>query len=217
MLIVVIVVVVVLVVGGLALTRLPKARERARQREAERELGERREQVVDQHREAAATRERQAEVAEQRARVAAQDAERERAESRLAGEKAKLHERGLADHELIDVDERQRFAGTSATEPLPDEGSSAPNSLGRDEADRAKGAQFPLEQTGALIKGRVRDRSMRTRLSCRARARPASEDGRGFTCHPRVKGSKRDGKARSCGSRDNDDPVSPIAGPHAYV
>jgi FtsZ-interacting cell division protein ZipA len=136
-LIVVIVAVVALVVVGLLLTRLPKARERARQREAERELGERREQVIDQHREEAATRQRQAEVAEQRARVAAQEAERERAESQLANEKAKLHERGLADHELIDADERQRFAGTSATEPLPDDGSSAPNTLGRDEADRA--------------------------------------------------------------------------------
>jgi FtsZ-interacting cell division protein ZipA len=138
-LIVVIVVVVVLVVGGLALTRLPKARERARQREAERELGERREQVVDQHREEAVTRDRRAEIAEQRARVAAQEAEREPAGSQLAEEKAKLHERDLADHELIDVDERQRFAGTSATEPLLDEGPSAPNSLSRDELDRAKG------------------------------------------------------------------------------
>ncbi|MFZ0385010.1 MAG: hypothetical protein WAL22_05065 [Solirubrobacteraceae bacterium] len=137
--IVVIVVVVVLVVGGLSLTRLPKARERARQREAERELGERREQVVDQHRGEAATRDRQAEVAEQRARVAAQEAQRERAESQLAEEKAKLHERGLADHELIDVDERQRFAGTSATEPLPDDSSSASYSLGRDEAEGQSG------------------------------------------------------------------------------
>jgi type II secretory pathway pseudopilin PulG len=50
-LIVVIVVVAVLLVLGLMLTRLPKVRERARRRDAERELGERREQVVDQHRE----------------------------------------------------------------------------------------------------------------------------------------------------------------------
>jgi hypothetical protein len=45
---------------------------------------------------------------------------RERAESQLAKEKAKLHERGLADHELIDPDERERFAGTSAAEPHED-------------------------------------------------------------------------------------------------
>jgi hypothetical protein len=132
------IVVVVLVVVGLALTRLPKARERTRQREAERELGERREQVVDQHREEAAIRERQAEVAEQRARVAAQEAERERSESQLAEEKAKLHERGLADHELIDADERHRFTGTSATERLPNDESASPNSLGRNRADRAQ-------------------------------------------------------------------------------
>jgi len=136
-LIVVIVVVVVLVVGGLLLTRLPKARERARLQKRERELDERREQVVDEHREEASTRGRQAEVADQRARVAAQEAERERAESQLAEEKAKLHERGLADHELIDDDERQRFAGTSATEPLGDGASSAPGAAGREQASRA--------------------------------------------------------------------------------
>jgi FtsZ-interacting cell division protein ZipA len=123
-LIVVIVVVVVLIVAGLLLTRLPKARERARLQARERELGERRDQVVDEHRQEAASRGRQAEVAEQRARVAAQEAERERAESQLAEEKAKLHERGLADHELIDDRERQRFAGTSATEPVLDDAAS---------------------------------------------------------------------------------------------
>jgi hypothetical protein len=156
-LIVVIVLVVLLVVGGLALTRLPKARERARQREAERELGERREQVVDQHREEAAIRERQAEVAEQRVWVAAREAERERAESQLAEEKAKLHERGLADHELIDVDERQRFAGTSATEPLPDDRSSAPNSLGRHQADRAEAGPVSARADGPPDQGTRQD------------------------------------------------------------
>jgi hypothetical protein len=134
-LIVVIVVVVVLVVLGLLLllTRLPKARERARLQQRERELNERREQVVDEHREEAASRERQAEVAEQRARVAAQEAERERAESQLAEEKAKLHEQGLADHELIRDDERERFAGTSATaQPLGDDGSSTSSAVTRE-------------------------------------------------------------------------------------
>lgn len=125
-LIIVIVVVVVLVVAGLLLTRLPQARERARVQKRERELDERRDQVVDEHREEAAARQRQAEVAEQRARVAEQEANRERAESQLAQEKAKLHERGLADHELIDDDERERFAGTSATEPLREEAGTEP-------------------------------------------------------------------------------------------
>jgi hypothetical protein len=49
---------------------------------------------------------------------------------------------------------------------------------------------------------------MSRRLICRARARPAYEDGRGLACHSPVKGSKRDSNARSCGSRDNNDPVS---------
>jgi hypothetical protein len=62
-----------------------------------------REQLVDQHRVQAATRERQAEVAEQRARVAAQEAERERAESQVAEEKPKLHERGLTKHRKLDL------------------------------------------------------------------------------------------------------------------
>jgi FtsZ-interacting cell division protein ZipA len=126
LIIVIIVVVVILVAGLVMLTRLPKARERARVQQRERELDQRRDQVVDEHREEAAARERQAEVAEQRARVAAQEAKRERAESELAEEKAKLHERGLADHELIDEDERDHFAGTSATEPVADEGDREP-------------------------------------------------------------------------------------------
>ena len=119
-LIIVIVAVVVIVVIGLLLTTMPRARERARLQKRDRELDERRERVVDEHREEAADRERQAEVAEQRARLAESEAERQRAESRVAQEKAKLHERGLADHELIDDNERQRFAGTSATEPVED-------------------------------------------------------------------------------------------------
>jgi FtsZ-interacting cell division protein ZipA len=117
-LIVVIVVVVVILIGLLLVA--PRMRERARLRKRERELEQRREQVVDEHRQEAAGRERQAEVAEQRARVAAQEAERQRAEARLAQEKAKLHERGLADHELIDDRERPHFAGTSAAEPTPE-------------------------------------------------------------------------------------------------
>jgi FtsZ-interacting cell division protein ZipA len=119
-LIIVVVAVVVIVVIGLLLVTMPSARERARLQKRDRELDERRERVVDEHREEAADRERQAEVAEQRARVAATEAERQRAESHVAQEKAKLHERGLADQELIDDDERQRFAGTSAIEPVHD-------------------------------------------------------------------------------------------------
>jgi FtsZ-interacting cell division protein ZipA len=136
LIIVIVVVVVVLVAGLVLLTRLPKARERARVQKRERELDQRRDQVVDVHREEAASRERQAEVAEQRARVAAQEAKRERAESELAEAKAKLHERGLADHELINDDEREHFAGTSATEPLPEGGDREPLLTGTVDEDQ---------------------------------------------------------------------------------
>ena len=43
------------------------------------------------------------------------EAEAERAQAELHSERAGLHERGMADHELIDDSERDRFAGTSAT------------------------------------------------------------------------------------------------------
>ena len=44
------------------------------------------------------------------ARIAQQEAERERAEANSGEEQASMHERGLADHELIDESERDRFA-----------------------------------------------------------------------------------------------------------
>jgi hypothetical protein len=97
-------------------------RERAQTKRQERRLDERREQVVTAHRDEAAERERRAEVAEQRARVAEQEAQRERAAAQAREEQAKLHERGLADHELISEDERDEFARTSA---VREEGRSA--------------------------------------------------------------------------------------------
>jgi FtsZ-interacting cell division protein ZipA len=147
-LIIVIVVVVVLIVG-LLLVWLPRARERARLQKRERELDQRRDQVVGEHREEAASRERQAEVAEQRARLAEQEAKRERAESELAQEKANLHERGLADHELIDDDEREHFAGTSAAEPLENEGDVEPQ--------RARTGAVVDDQTTTQDPSRVED------------------------------------------------------------
>jgi multidrug resistance efflux pump len=92
-------------------------RERARVRARERELGQRRGRVIEEHRQEAEVRTSRAQEAEQRARIAQQEAERERAAAQLSQEKAGLHERGLADHELIEDDERERFAGTSAVEP----------------------------------------------------------------------------------------------------
>ena len=124
--IVVIVVVVALVLLGLFFL-LPRFRERAQVKKREFELRQRRKQVVSEHRGEAETRERQAEEAERRARIAEQEASRERAEAQLRHEKAELHERGMADHELVEEHEREDFGGTSAvsqahTEPGGEDG-----------------------------------------------------------------------------------------------
>ena len=47
--------------------------------------------------------------------MAQQEAERERAEANLRNERATMHERGMADDELIDDNERDRFAGVANT------------------------------------------------------------------------------------------------------
>jgi FtsZ-interacting cell division protein ZipA len=117
--IVVIVVVVVLVLLGLFFVA-PRIRERSRLASRTRELRSRREEAISEHREEAERRERSAQEHEQRARIAQQEAERERAEAQLRQEKATLHERGMADPELVDDEEREHFAGTSAA---PDPGS----------------------------------------------------------------------------------------------
>src|ERR1700753_1710149 len=118
---IVVIVVVVIVLLGL-LVALPRMRRRAQIRGRERRLDERRDQVVTGHREEAAQRERRAEVAEQKARVAEQEAQRERAAAQAREEQANLHERGLADHELISEDEREDFEGTSAVPENGDAG-----------------------------------------------------------------------------------------------
>jgi cellobiose-specific phosphotransferase system component IIA len=59
-------------------------------------------------------------VSEQQAALAAQEAERERAEAEVLRTKARMHEAGLADTELIQPEERERFAGTSAVLDNPD-------------------------------------------------------------------------------------------------
>ncbi|HEX5194835.1 MAG TPA: hypothetical protein VFW09_18725 [Solirubrobacteraceae bacterium] len=179
-LIVVIVAVVLLIVSGLLLTRLPRMRERARMQKRERELEQRREQVVDEHRQEAAGRERQAEAAEQRARVAAQEAERQRAESRVAEAKAELHERGLADHELIDEDERSRFAGTSAVESVPDDPSSATSAPAREPTETpGAGAVGPRPEAGAAgdgAAGESDDDPQRRRTTAYEEGRAAAHD-----------------------------------------
>jgi ABC-type multidrug transport system fused ATPase/permease subunit len=118
---VIVAIVVVVVLLLLLLAVLPRLRERARIRARERELGQRREHVIEEHRQDAEVRVSRAEEAEQRARIAEQEAQQQRAAAQLSQEKAGLHEAGLADHELIEDHERERFAGTSAVEsPVPD-------------------------------------------------------------------------------------------------
>jgi hypothetical protein len=107
--IIAIVAVVVIIVIGL-LFFVPRMRVRRR----ERELQQRRERVAGQRRQAAGVREERAEAAELRAREAGHEAERERADAQLHKTRAETHEQGLADDELIEDGERERFAGTSA-------------------------------------------------------------------------------------------------------
>ena len=99
-LIVLIVVVAIIIIALLVM--LPRMRAAADRKKAERELHSRREAVAGEHREAAAQRESRAEQAEQKARMAQQAAERERAEANMQKERASMHERGMADDELID-------------------------------------------------------------------------------------------------------------------
>jgi hypothetical protein len=106
-LIVVIVVAAVILLALLVV--LPRIRASARRKQAERELHSRRETVAGEHRSAAAERETQAEKAEREARMADQAAQRERAEANLQSERAEMHERGMADQEIVDPSERERF------------------------------------------------------------------------------------------------------------
>jgi hypothetical protein len=108
------IVVVALVVIALLAFMLPRMRAKAQVQKRERELQNRRERAAEEQRSEATARERQASEAEQRARIAAKEADAERAQAELHQERAGLHERGMADHELIDDSERDRFAGTSA-------------------------------------------------------------------------------------------------------
>lgn len=133
--IIVIAVVVIAILLALIFV-LPRARETARVKKRERELGQRREHAISEHREEAEIRTRQAEQAEMRARIAEQEANRERAEAQLREERAALHERGMADHELIAEDERDRFAGTSAVSREPERGEEFSDRPGAKDVER---------------------------------------------------------------------------------
>jgi multidrug efflux pump subunit AcrA (membrane-fusion protein) len=104
------IIVVALIVIALLAFMLPRMRAKAQVQKRERELQQRRDRAAEEQRSEANARERQASEAEQRARIAAKEAEAERAQAQLHQERAGLHEKGMADHELIDESERDRFA-----------------------------------------------------------------------------------------------------------
>jgi type II secretory pathway pseudopilin PulG len=117
-LIVAIVIVALIILALLFL--LPRMRAAARHKQAERELRSRREQVAGEHREVASERETRAEEAERKARMAQQAAERERAEANMQRERASMHERGMADDQLIDEHEREKFADVAGPDRSAD-------------------------------------------------------------------------------------------------
>jgi len=131
-LIVAIIVAAIIIIALLVM--LPRMRAAGRRKQAERELHSRRRAVATEQREEAAQRETRAERAEQQARIAQQEAERERAEANLRKERATMHERGMADDELVDDSERDRFAGVSG----PDRAADADDRT-RSETDRDEG------------------------------------------------------------------------------
>jgi Sec-independent protein translocase protein TatA len=128
-LIIAIVVVALLLIGLLVL--LPRLRAAGERKKAERELQNRRQEVAGRHRDEARQRELEAERAEQRARIAQTQAEKERADANLQQERATLHDRGMADDELIEDHERDRFAGVAGPD---DDDRSQPRSTA--DADR---------------------------------------------------------------------------------
>jgi type II secretory pathway pseudopilin PulG len=117
-LIIAIVIVAIIIIALLML--LPRMRAAADRKKAERELHSRRETVAGEHRAAAEERENRAQMAEQKARMAEQAAQRERAEANVQSERAAMHERGMADDELIDDSERDRFADVTGPDGAVD-------------------------------------------------------------------------------------------------
>jgi FtsZ-interacting cell division protein ZipA len=152
-LIIAIVVAAIIIIALLVM--LPRIRASARRKQAERELHSRRQTVAEEHRSAAAERENRAELAEQKARMAEQAAQRERAEAGLQSERADMHERGMADHELIDESERDRFQDVANTPGDPVDRDADGHTLD-DRARAATGREG--ETTGDYQQGREDER-----------------------------------------------------------
>jgi Tfp pilus assembly protein PilV len=177
--IIAIVVVVLIVIAVLAFV-LPRMRRTAEARARTRELEQRRDQVAGRHRAEADSREREADLADRKARVAQAEAEKQRAEARAQQERAEMHERGMADDELIADHERERFApaldddssGTGATSS--DGVTSTPREGGR--------AHEPMADRGEVSsdyeQGRVDEREGRFTRSSEAPSEAPSDTRR---------------------------------------
>jgi FtsZ-interacting cell division protein ZipA len=144
---------------------LPRMRHNQQVKARERELERRRERVAGEHRAEAEERRGQADMAERKAEIAAAEAQRERAEAELREQRAQMHERGQADHELIDESERDRFAGTSA---VRDEPGTTGDDRVRDESATDRGTvrdeERPMhEPAGDYEQGRIDEREERVR------------------------------------------------------
>ncbi len=113
------IVVVALILLAIVAFVMPRMQRQAKVRARERELEQRRERAAGEHRAEAQERSRQAEMAEQKAKLAETEAKRERAEADLHEQRAQTTESGMADHELVGDDERDKFAGTSAVRDDP--------------------------------------------------------------------------------------------------
>ena len=108
-LIIAIVVIALILIAVFAFV-LPRMRRTAQVKARERELGQRREQVADHHRTEAGAREREADMAERKAQLAQAEAEKQRAQAQMEAQRADMHERGMADDELVADNEREHFA-----------------------------------------------------------------------------------------------------------
>ena len=148
-LIIAIVVAVLIILAVIVL--LPRMRGTAQQKKAERELHSRRETVASEHRQAAEAGESRAEIAERKARIAEQEAQRDRAEAKLQCERAEMHDRGLADDELIDDSERDRFAGVTGPDTRGADDSADRDGDGQTLDDRTRAATDSDSQEGGAV------------------------------------------------------------------
>ena len=139
---IIVIVVVVLALLVLLAVVLPRMRARRAEAQRERELERRRDQEVERHRGEAEVRGLRAEEAEQLATIAAKEAEVERAQAEAHEARASLHERGLADDELMGERDTARADETARRDENVDQHD--PGRFGRtaDEADAEGGGSI---------------------------------------------------------------------------